>query len=301
MQLSPFSRSRRAGLLLSALLPLRCILRPCLILPVGPLCHFRSEFWKGEALHDYTGAMPAKQKRLAELMSKMQMGQRLTADEESEMCREMKESNDMWLTTNMRLRYADDFQAREEFKLMEAVLLKQGFSMDTIEAMVRWQPEHMAAMVQRRVPPPMPAGLNPASIQQMSQSLPSIMNCMTSDAPLSAPPFTANSKALESDVVREELEALMRDHDGLISFGKSYQSFDPLGKEAFLDQLAMIEDRWKVFMTRFQLMGELNPDYVTEREAYLQRIGLTPEDFSARLAEAHELMRAEAQKEGLQR
>eukprot|EP00439_Symbiodinium_sp_Y106_P081025 s643_g19.t3 len=126
----------------------------------------------------------------------------------------MRESNDMWLATNFRLRRADDFQALETFALTEVRMQEGGLSMDA---------------------------------------------------------------ALESTVVQDELEALTRDHEG---FGGKYRDFDPLGKQAYLDQVQGIpsirlQERWRVFIGRFQLLGELNPDYVAESERYLQSVGMT--------------------------
>ncbi|CAE7256220.1 unnamed protein product [Symbiodinium pilosum] len=126
----------------------------------------------------------------------------------------MRETNDMWLATNFRLRRANDFQALETFALTEVKMQKGGLSMDAIEALMKWQPEQMAAMLEGRPPPPLPAGLTPVAIQQMTQSLPSVMSSAESGP--TSPPFTANARALESSVVQEELEALTRDHEGLI-------------------------------------------------------------------------------------
>jgi len=270
-------------------------------LPIGPLCPFRSEFWSAEAVNNYAAEMPMKQRRLSELMSKLQQGTPLTPEEQSEMCRDMRESNDMWLATNFRLRRADDFQALETFALTEVRMQEGGLSMDAVEALMKWQPEQMAAMLEGRPPPPLPAGLSPAAIQQMSQSLPSVMSATSSDAGPTSPPFTANARALESTVVQDELEALTRDHEGLIRFGGKYRDFDPLGKQAYLDQVALIQERWRVFIGRFQLLGELNPDYVAESERYLQSVGMTIDQFHENLQATHDKMRADAEDEGLKR
>jgi len=261
----------------------------------------RSEFWAGLESDPYAASLEDKQKILAGLMMRVQMGQKLERNEELQMCKEMKESNDIWRTTNMRLRYAEDFQALENFKFVEARLKREGMNMDMIEGLMVWQPQQMEAMFERRPPPPMPAGLDLQVIQQVSQRMPSIMNSFGSAPGVTSSPFPEGCSAFESELVQEEYKALVQDHEQILVFGKGYRSFDPRGKEAFLDQISNIEDRWRILLTRFQLMGQLNPDYVSEYEAYLKRIGLTIVEFNELLRAAHDLMRKEAEQEGLQR
>mmetsp|Transcript_84584 Transcript_84584/g.205170 ORF Transcript_84584/g.205170 Transcript_84584/m.205170 type:complete len:173 (-) Transcript_84584:39-557(-) len=172
--------------------------------------------------------------------------------------------------------------------------------MELIEALMVWQPQQMEAMFEKRPPPPMPPGLDLAQVQRISQKMPSIMNALSPAQGVRSTPL-GDGSALESDLVREECQAVMRDHQQIILFGKGYRSFDPRGKEAFLKQLETIQERWRILMTRFQLMGQLNPDFVSEYEAYLKSIGLTIVEFNELLEATHELMRQEAAQEGLQR
>merc|ERR1712032_88436 len=103
----------------------------------------------------------------------------------------------------MRLRYADDFQALESYKMVEAGLHRQGITM-----------------------------------QQISRSIPAIMGALGFTPVINAPPFLS----ISSPVVLEEYQALLQDHEQLIKVGRDYRKFDPRGKEAFLDHLAAIQN-----------------------------------------------------------
>ncbi|CAK0792221.1 unnamed protein product [Prorocentrum cordatum] len=86
--------------------------------------------WQENALKGYSSSLEAKSGRVNALMAKLAGGERLEREEEIEMIRCMTESNDMWRATNLRLRFADDFQAVELFMLMEALLQQEGLSVD---------------------------------------------------------------------------------------------------------------------------------------------------------------------------
>eukprot|EP00913_Durusdinium_trenchii_P014208 g13334.t1 len=61
-------------------------LRGCgLLLPIGPFCPFRSDFWDDPNLKSAAEEMARKQRRQAELTSKFQLGQGLSAEEKSEL------------------------------------------------------------------------------------------------------------------------------------------------------------------------------------------------------------------------
>mmetsp|Transcript_45108 Transcript_45108/g.102453 ORF Transcript_45108/g.102453 Transcript_45108/m.102453 type:complete len:136 (-) Transcript_45108:85-492(-) len=118
-------------------------------------------------------------------------------------------------------------------------------------------------------------------------------------AEIRAPPFDLD--ALEGEVVREEFEKLSRDHEQLIKMGENYGSFDRAGKVMFLDQVEAVESRWEVFMARFKLMGKLNPEYMSQAEAYLQKVSMTPNEFRDILKQAHNIMREDAERADLVR
>lgn len=79
--------------------------------------------------------------------------------------------------------------------------------------------------------------------------------------------------------------------------GERFGTFDPLGKLAFLDQLESVESRWDVFYSRFELLGQLNPDFATQTNGFLESMGMSAEIFRETLSDAHKLMREEAEKE----
>ncbi|CAK0839848.1 unnamed protein product [Prorocentrum cordatum] len=105
--------------------------------------------------------------------------------------------------------------------------------------------------------------------------------------------------AMQSEVVKAELDLLVKDHKALVKMGETYGSFDPAGKAIFLDQVEAVESRWEVFISRFQLMGELNPDYVQQANSFLESSGLSVAGFRQLLREAHTAMRQDAEREAL--
>jgi hypothetical protein len=168
---------------------------------------------------------------------------------------------DQWETLVARLRTSSDFQTREYAKLTEAHLSTHGQSVEGLGAMMRWQAGCMRAMADDTPPPMPPVEIDLAKMMEQAQHSdkpsPSI-NAMTDAQQITAPPFE-DPKVLESSpTVKLEYEALCRDHQALIDFGAKYNSFDPLGKIAYLNEVEKIHDRWDIFFTRFSLMGALN-------------------------------------------
>lgn len=102
---------------------------------------------------------------------------------------------------------------------------------------------------------------------------------------------------LQSPIVKEEYEALCRDHNALVQMGEGYGRFDPLGKIAFIDAIEAVEARWDVFFSRFALLGAVDQQFREETEAFLQGMGLTPLTFRELLRDAHQLMRDDAEQE----
>lgn len=270
-------------------------------LPLGPLCPFKSAFWSDPALADYATELEGKSRGLTARMMDMQAGQMPSAEQLADMSKDFREANDIWLAQNARLRTAQDFQAREMYRLTEAVLQSQNITMEMVEAIMDWQPKQVQAMAERRIPPPLPSFMSPDVFQRWTKNSPSLLSLMSSMPVVNVQPFDLNSKAFTSTVVVEEFESLVRDHSQAIKMGEGYGSFDAVGKEMFLDQLALIEDRWAIFVARFKLMGDLNPKYLEETEAFLKRSSMSNAEFQGRLRDAHALLRTEAQAEGLRR
>eukprot|EP01083_Nonionella_stella_P150329 478777_1 len=114
-------------------------------------------------------------------------------------------------------------------------------------------------MADNKPPPFPPAGIDimkmmeqakKAQESQDGSNQPPSMTSMAAAEKITTTPFLGDEPAFESDTVREEYEALCRDHNGLVNFGKSYATFDPMGKIAYLDEIDKIEERWDVFFCK---------------------------------------------------
>jgi len=215
---------------------------------------------------------------------------------------EMREAGELWKVTLARMRLAEDFQGLEFYKLTEAQIERKGMSMQLVQDLMAWQLDGMVAFCEGRDPPPPPAGASPEILASMQDTSPSALSQMLgADSTLTAMPFDPNSRTMQTEVVRDEFAKLKLDHEQLIKMGEGYGSFDAAGKEMFLDQVEAIESRWEVFVSRFQLLGELNPEYVRQAKQYLQQVNLAPADFRQLIKEAHDLMRRDIALERQQR
>jgi len=116
---------------------------------------------------------------------------------------------------------------------------------------------------------------------------------------VTASPFSGLEPVFDSPIVKDEYEALCRDHDALVRMGEGYGGFDALGKIAFVDALEAVEARWDVLFSRFALLGAVNADFREQSEAFLDGMGLTPVTFRELLRQAHQLMRQDAEQERL--
>lgn len=210
-----------------------------------------------------------------------------------------------WENLLTRLELSDDFQTREYAKLTQAHLAKHGQSSNEIATMMRWQSQCMLAMADNKPPPFPPADIdimklmNDAKANEESGGArqPPSLTAMTAAEKITTTPFTGDEAAFASDTVREEYEALCRDHSGLIAFGASYATFDRMGKMAYLDEIEKIEERWEVFFARFKLLGQLNKVFVKQCNAFLQSMGLSEGDFRDLLKRTHAIMREDAERE----
>jgi len=276
--------------------------------PVGPFCPFRSEavqnidphmdeFYKGGSATDWD--LPTEMQRVGK---EMQMG--VTPDPERllRVADGMDQSVDMWQQLMTRLRISSDFQAREYAKLTQAHLASHGVSMESTASIMKWQSGCMRAMA-KNLPPPMPPpdlDLNSMMMAQAGnegQQKPPSITSMAAAKQILSQPFTGNEKAFESPMVTEEYEKLCQDHQAMIEFGAKYDSFDPLGKLRYLDEMDKIQERWDVFFARFSLMGELSQDYVEQCNAFLVSMNMDEEGYRTLLKECHELMRKDAEAE----
>jgi hypothetical protein len=217
----------------------------------------------------------------------------------------IKAAVDDWENLLARLNLSNDFQTREYAKLTQAHLKKHGQSSEEIAVMMRWQAQCMLAMADNKPPPYPPADVDIMKLMNESKAnegagaggQPPSLAAMTAAEKITSTPFNGDEAAFESETVREEYEALCRDHSSLIDFGASYATFDPMGKLAYLDEVEKIEERWEIFFARFSLLGQLNQDFVRQCDAFLMSMGLTEDDFRDLLKRTHAIMREDAQRE----
>ena len=279
------------------------------VMPIGPFCPFRSAACAengplGIAMDKMTamdsGFMPRFAAEMARLNLQMQTGEQPDTAKVRQLADELYQAEESWRTMLTRMRMTDDFQSREYYKMTEAWTLRQGESLETMGIMMRWQADNMKAFATGGMPLPPPPGIDLDKLAQQQQSgggPASMMSQVSSSQSITAPPFSPDSAAFESDVVKSEYEKLCRDHAGLIKLGESDGGFDWRGKLAYLQSLEAIEGRWDTFYARFQLMGALNKDFEEQTGAFLQSMGMDGIVWREVLDEAHAIMRKEAEEE----
>ena len=199
---------------------------------------------------------------------------------------------------------SNDFQTREYAKLTQAHLASHGQNVEEIAKMMRWQSQCMISMAENKPPPFPPAGVDVMRMMEEAKknaegggTMAPSMTQMAAAEKITSTPFTGDEPAFQTDSVREEYEALCRDHNDLIALGASYATFDPMGKIAYLDQIEEIEERWDVFFARFSLLGQLNQVFVEQCNRFLESMNLDEQGFRQLLKDTHDIMRKDAERE----
>lgn len=101
-----------------------------------------------------------------------------------------------------------------------------------------------------------------------------------------------------SPVVNAEGNRLMRDHEELARLGAKYKSFDRDGKLAYIEQMASIFERWRVFLKRFELSDDFQAQmYVKQLDAWLAQFGMDRHALMRNMETSMSMMRQEAQRE----
>jgi len=278
------------------------------ITPIGPFCPFKSTACAdGSALGSTMGdltqdVMPKFASEMARIELQLQMGQTPDPDRVRSLADELTAAEGRWGAMLSRMQLLEDFQAREYYKLTVAFAKRNGESMESIGLGMRWQADCMRSMANGQMPPMPPPGLDLAKLEQQAQAQGrgggmSMLAQVNAAQSVDAQPLTGDEPAFESDVVRDEFKALCSSHASIIKLGESYGTFDPMGKVAFLDALEAVESRWDTFFKRFELLGQLNPEFGRQTDAVLESMGMSADDFRAVLSEAHELMREDAEAE----
>ena len=271
--------------------------------PIGPFCPFRSK--AAENLDDKMEGIRQQGPDFASEMTKFQLDIQMGQQPEPERLRKVAEginqAVDGWETLIARLRLSTDFQTREYAKLTQAHLQTHGMTVESVGSMMRWQAGCMKAMADNTPPPVPPPDLDLSKMMAQAQqgdeskASPSI-SAMAAAEQITSQPFK-DLEILESPEVKKEYEKLCDDHRGLIEFGSKYDTFDPLGKLRFLEEIEKIEERWDVFFARFSLMGELNENYLNECNAFLEGMSMNEVEYRKLLKKSHQIMRADAEAE----
>eukprot|EP00551_Chaetoceros_affinis_P003416 CAMPEP_0203646578 /NCGR_PEP_ID=MMETSP0088-20131115/13210_1 /ASSEMBLY_ACC=CAM_ASM_001087 /TAXON_ID=426623 /ORGANISM="Chaetoceros affinis, Strain CCMP159" /LENGTH=320 /DNA_ID=CAMNT_0050503829 /DNA_START=36 /DNA_END=998 /DNA_ORIENTATION=- len=273
--------------------------------PIGPFCPFRSQaaLEIEPRMESLNGATPEFATEMARLQLDMQVGQMPDPDRLRRVAEGIEAAVDDWENLLTRLKLSNDFQTREYAKLTQAHLASHGQNAEEIATMMRWQSQCMLALADNRPPPFPPAGVDVMKMMEQAKENAALgkeapsMTQMAAAEKITSTPFTGEEAAFESENVREEYEALCRDHNGLIELGASYATFDPMGKLAYLDQVDSIEERWDVFFARFSLLGQLNGEFVKQCNAFLDSMGLDETGFRQLLRDTHDIMRKDAERE----
>jgi hypothetical protein len=275
--------------------------------PVGPFCPFRSaaalemepqmeqlnaEYWRQYDAMDGSTI-------LDELM---RTGQISDPDKLRKFAENTNSATDRWESVVTRLRLSQDFQTREYAKLMQAKMADMNITFEGLAAYMRWQADLMLAFADNKPPPMPPSNDDIEQIMRQVERKAVALNDMPSMS-MAAPllitenPFEGIEDVFQSEAVKEEYQKLCRDHTALIDFGSKYESFDPLGKCAYLDEIDKIHERWDVFFARQSLLGALNKKFLAQCNAFLDSLGLDEEQYRNLLKKAHDIMRQDAEEE----
>jgi len=230
---------------------------------------------------------------VARLSLDMQMGKEPDGERLRAVATDMRRAHSSWELLISRLRLSSDFQSREYWQLTAAHLREQGTSFDVMNGLVKWQTDAMLAFAEKRIPPPLPPGVDVSKLSSPGSGMPPMAGGMPT---IDSTPFDQEA-ILGSEVVADEYKRLCTDHAALVSMGEGYSLFDPLGKIAFLDALESVEERWQIFYSRFELTGQLNADFTEQTQAFLSQMGLSVPQFHKLIQCAHDAMRGEAEEE----
>jgi hypothetical protein len=270
--------------------------------PIGPCCPFRSK-----SSSDFDPAMKSINDNtdfateMARIQLDMKIGKMPDPSRLRIVAQGIDEAVDNCEQLTTILAISEDFQTKEYIKLIQAQMARYGQDLEEMCTMMRWQSQCMRAMANTRPPPLPPAEMDLMRMSSEAQKyekegvkMPS-MSAMSVAERITSVPFNGNEAVFESKIVKEEYETLCHDHRELIEFGSKYGSFDAAGKNAHLQRIESIQERWSVFFARPKISGQLNEDFIDQCNSYLSSMSLDEFGFHELLKEAHEIMRQDAE------
>ena len=101
----------------------------------------------------------------------------------------------------------------------------------------------------------------------------------------------------DSEIVQQEAKQLFEDYQSLIQLGGSYGKFDREGKKIFIDQMESLMERYRIFMTRFELSDDFMAQMTVQQlQTQLNQFGITPQQMFDQMNMTLERMKAEIEK-----
>ena len=285
-------------------------LRSRIIGPIGPFTPFRSEFCRDSSIDREMQQLTEQAAEIGRRFGAMSIGMTSGNPPEpaaiSALADDLEAANEGWNIGLTRLQLADDFQAQQFFKLVEAQMELNDMSFSDMKDVMAFQIHVMRAFAAGTMatmsPPSSVVKMQEQQMRQqdanggmgMGGGMPSLQMDGTG-----AWPFIPDHEALKSQIVAAELESLTRDNRQLVKMGAAYRTFDRVGKGYYIDQVLAVEDRWRTFIGRFELMGALSEEFIDQQDSYLRGLQIGEvEDFENLLSRAREIMREDAERVG---
>ncbi len=98
----------------------------------------------------------------------------------------------------------------------------------------------------------------------------------------------------DSEVVQQEAKKLFEDYQSLMQLGGEYGKFDREGKKIFIDKMEELMERYKIFMTRFELSEDFMAQMTIQQlKTHLNQFGLTPQQMFDQMNHTLERMKSE--------
>ncbi len=101
----------------------------------------------------------------------------------------------------------------------------------------------------------------------------------------------------DSDIIQQEAKQLFENYQQLTQLGSKYGKFDRDGKIAFIEQMEILLDRYKVFMKRFELSDDFMAKMTVEQmNTQMSQFGMTPVQMFDQMNLTLERMKSEIDK-----